>query len=79
MIASYYSDLLNVKVKPTFCTKRNRSIRSVIILEKLHWEILPHSPCSPDLLPCDFDLFGPLKQALGVSNFQNDNDVAEFV
>jgi hypothetical protein len=46
--------------------------------EKLHWEVLPHPPYSPDLSPCDFHLFGPLKEALGVSKFQDD-DVAEFV
>jgi hypothetical protein len=46
--------------------------------EKLHWEVLPHPPYSPDLSPCDFHLFGGLKEALGVSKFQDD-DVAECV
>jgi hypothetical protein len=26
------------------------------------WEVLSHPPHSPDLSPCDFHLFGPLKE-----------------
>jgi histone-lysine N-methyltransferase SETMAR len=73
---------------------RNCSIRSVIllqdnvrshtaqlttnVLEKMHWEVLPHPPYSPDLSPCDFYLFEPLKEALSDSQFQDDDGVAEF-
>jgi hypothetical protein len=31
----------------------------------LKFEILPHPPYSLDLAPCDFQAFGPLKEALG--------------
>jgi len=33
--------------------------------EEMHWEVLQHPACSPDLVPSDFHLFGPLKGALG--------------
>lgn len=26
------------------------------------WEQLDHPPCSPDMSPCDFQVFGPLKK-----------------
>jgi hypothetical protein len=74
---------------------RNCSIRSVIllhdnvrshtaqlttnVLEKMHWKVLPQPPYSPDLSQCDFYLFEPLKKALGDSQFQHDDGVAEFV
>ncbi|KAK7601555.1 hypothetical protein V9T40_008996 [Parthenolecanium corni] len=48
-------------------------------LAKLRWETLEHPPYSPDLSPCDFYLFGPLKEALGGEQFQNDDDVENFV
>jgi hypothetical protein len=34
-------------------------------LEEVHWEVLPHLACNPDLVPSDFHLFGPVKEALG--------------
>jgi hypothetical protein len=34
-------------------------------LEEMHWEVLSHPACSPDLVPSNFHLFGPLKEALG--------------
>jgi transposase len=67
----YYSDLLTQKIKPALRPKRrNRSIRSVILLHakirphtaqltinvlgKIHLEVLPRPPYSPDLSPFDF-------------------------
>lgn len=60
--------------------RRNIPIRSAIMLhdnarphtaslttktlDELGWETLEHPPYSPDLLPCDYHLFGPLKEAL---------------
>jgi hypothetical protein len=31
-------------------------------LEQLRWKTLEHPPYSPDLSPCDFHVFGPIKR-----------------
>jgi hypothetical protein len=31
------------------------------LLSKYEWEVLPHAPYSPDMIPPDFDLFHKLK------------------
>ena len=31
----------------------------------MHWKTLDHPPYCPDLSPCNFYMFGPLKEALG--------------
>lgn len=36
-------------------------------------------PCSPDLSPCGYNMFGPLKVALGGQRFNTDDEVEEFV
>ena len=36
-------------------------------------------PYSPDLSPCDFHLFGPLKEPLGGKRFEDDAGVESFV
>jgi hypothetical protein len=38
-------------------------------LRKLKWKVTEHLPHSPDLAPSDFNLFGPLKGALGERRF----------
>lgn len=43
------------------------------------WEILQHPAYSPDLSPCDFHLFGPLKKALKGQRFHTDADVMNAV
>lgn len=48
-------------------------------LEQLGWETLEHPPYSPDLSPCDFHVFGPLKEALGGQKFHSDNEVEAYV
>jgi hypothetical protein len=63
--------------------RRSRSVKSICLLhdnarpptaavttgtlEEIHWEVLPHPACSPELVPSNFHLFGPLKEALGGS------------
>lgn len=47
-------------------------------MSEMHWIPLEHPPYSPDLSPCDFYLFGPLKEALRGQRFNNDG-VEEFV
>ncbi len=44
-------------------------------LDELGWELLEHPPYSPDLAPCDFHLFGPLKNALRGKTFANNEEV----
>ena len=41
--------------------------------------MLPHPPCSPDLAPSDFHLFGPLKDALRWTRFDDDESVIRAV
>jgi len=48
-------------------------------INKMGWEVLSHPPYSPDLAPCDFHLFGPLKKALRGKKFQDNEDVKKFL
>ncbi len=48
-------------------------------LEKFKWEMLKHSPYSPDLSPCDFHIFGKLKKHLKGTRFGLDDAVKESV
>jgi len=72
----YYCALLKGLVKTAIRNKRERAQTSVLFLQdnacpnvaactmdtiqKLKWNTLPHPPCSPDLAPSDYHLFGPL-------------------
>jgi hypothetical protein len=47
--------------------------------EEMHWEVLPHPIFSTDLVSRDYDLFGPLKEALGGEGFRTNNEVKQFV
>lgn len=89
--AVYYSNLLKTLVKPAYLSKR-RSIpaRSAILLQdnarltldiisKLGWKVLEHPPYSPDLSPCDYHMFGPLKETLGGQKFNTDDEIEGFV
>jgi hypothetical protein len=38
--------------------------QTVETLKKLNFEVLQHLQYSPDLAPLDYDLFGPLKEAV---------------
>lgn len=48
-------------------------------LTQMHWTPLEHPPYSPDLSPCDYHLFGPLKEDLGGKRFDDNAAVEEFV
>jgi histone-lysine N-methyltransferase SETMAR len=41
----------------------------------MYWEILLHPAYSPDLVPSDFHLFSPVKDALGGKRFRADNEI----
>ena len=44
-------------------------------LKQLKWEAMEHAANSPDLVPCDFHLFGPLKNSLRGRRLPRDDDV----
>ena len=42
----------------------HKSMKSMVKLNELSFELLPHPPCSPDLSPSDYWLFAHLKNML---------------
>jgi histone-lysine N-methyltransferase SETMAR len=44
-------------------------------IQELQWELPEHPPCSPDLTPSDFHLFGPLKNHLCGKSFADEEEV----
>ena len=52
---------------------------TVATITHLHFECLPHPPYSPDLAPSDFNMFGPLKEAMGRKKFRSDEEVRHAV
>lgn len=93
--AAYYCKLLGEVKLAYQCKRRNCPIRDVLLLHdnarphtaavtqaklmEIYWETLEHPPYSPDLSPCDFHMFGPLKDALGGKRFENNEQVETFV
>ena len=49
------------------------------MLQKLKFEVMAHPLYSPDLVPSDYHLFGPLKEALRDCLFTSDQEVEEAV
>lgn len=93
--AAYYCQLLQSTKAKYRTKRRDMAIRDVILLhdnarphtanltkeklENMHWETLDHPPYSPDLSPCDYFLFAPLKESLGGERFANNEDVENRV
>lgn len=93
--AEYYSQLLSKVRDAVRSKRRGLLSKGIILLhdnarphvarltqgtiEQLRWEVLPHPPYSPDLSPCDYHLFGPLKEALGGKKFKSNEEVMEAV
>jgi len=50
---------------------------TVATIQNLSFECLPHPPYSPDLVPSDFYVFGPLKEAMGGKSFRSDEEVQQ--
>jgi histone-lysine N-methyltransferase SETMAR len=48
-------------------------------ITKLQWTVLPHPPYSPDLVPSDYHLFSPLKDAIRGKKFEDDEEVISEV
>ena len=50
----------------------NTSLRTEEAITKFDWTVLLNPPYSPDLAPSDFYLFGPLKDTLRGTRFEDD-------
>jgi histone-lysine N-methyltransferase SETMAR len=48
-------------------------------VQRLGFELLPHTPYSPDLAPPDYHIFGPLKETLRGHRFGSHGDVQQAV
>ncbi|GFW23868.1 histone-lysine N-methyltransferase SETMAR [Trichonephila clavipes] len=48
-------------------------------LDKFKWETLDHPPYSPDMSPCDFHVFDPLKKHLKGKRFNSDDVLKDTV
>jgi histone-lysine N-methyltransferase SETMAR len=44
-------------------------------IQELQWELLEHPSYSPNLVPSDFHMFGPLKNHLGGKRFADDEEI----
>lgn len=49
--------------------------RTQEMIAKFRWEVLRHPPYSPDLSPCDYHVFSPLKKHLRSCHFASDGDL----
>ena len=45
----------------------------------LSWTVVPYPSYSPDLVPSDFHLFGPVKMGLYEEHFPSDNTIIAAV
>jgi hypothetical protein len=56
-------------------------LRKVVtnLLRKYEWEVLPHTPYSPNMSPPDFDLFHNLKEPMHGHRFSSLEDVSAAV
>ena len=95
MTSATYSNLLRENLKPAIRQKRrgllttgvclhdnakpHTATATVSTIEELRFECIPHPPYSPDLAPSDFHVFGPLKDALGGTQFRDDDEVRSAV
>jgi hypothetical protein len=55
------------------------SMGTRVVMQEQEWEFLEHPPYSPDLVPSDFHLFGPLKHHLSAEHFPDDEAVEREV
>jgi histone-lysine N-methyltransferase SETMAR len=44
-------------------------------VNELGFELMEHKPNSPDLVPSDFHMFGPMKEAVRGNRFSSDEEV----
>ena len=48
-------------------------------LETLQWELLPHSPCSPDIAPSDYYLFRSTTHVPADEQFRSYEDIEKWL
>ena len=53
----------------------HKSIKTMAKLHELNFELLPHSPYSPDLAPSDYWLFAEVKKMLAGKKFRTNEEV----
>lgn len=53
----------------------HKSMKTMVKLNELHFELLPHPPYSPDMAPSDYWLFSDLKKMLQGKKFQSNEEV----
>jgi len=72
-IKSKQRGLLSTGVLLQHDNARPHTARSIVsTIQDLSFECFPHPPHSPDLVPSDFHVFGPLKEAMGGKSFRSD-------
>ncbi|PNF15400.1 hypothetical protein B7P43_G00941, partial [Cryptotermes secundus] len=49
------------------------------LLRRWRWEILQHSPYSPDMSPCDYDLFAKMKEPLRGTRYNTREEIIRAV
>jgi hypothetical protein len=59
--------------------KPHTATATLLTIKELQVECIPHPLCSSDFVPSDFHVFGPLKDALGGKQFQDNNEVRSVV
>ena len=52
--------------------------KTLELIENFGWEVVTHPPSSPDLVPSDYHLLGPLKNHLRDTKFSDDDAVKEI-
>ena len=93
--AQHYSQTLTTLRQAIKSKRPGKPTRGVILLhdnarphtaktitslwQKFEWDVLCHPPYSPDLSPCDYAIFGPIKKAPRGKRFTSDDDVKQYV
>lgn len=76
--AVYYQDrvpIRNILLLPDNAKPQTAAITQQTP-ENLHWKTTEHTPYRPDLPPCNYHLFGPLKQTLQGETYNSLNKLA---
>ena len=58
-------------------TRLHTSLKTLEHIVNLGWTVVQHPPYSPDFVPSDFHLFGPMKEGLCGQHFPSNNAVVQ--